>query len=317
MGVRAVIVVREDTGPQRRFWSGWASKQYQIPHLARFVHTTDGVGLPLSVAGYLAYAATHPDTLPTRDITGQGGYSDPNEVGDLEYRYELRLCPSARTFRYLVYDRDRDRYGEKPRWRRCEDLCSRAELYQAAARMCRELAVSTDRYLATGNRSIPSGWPTAQHWRDDGQQFTEWLVHTDPLLLHHRGPTAGHVPQWYALKVARAQVRQINTVLRKQFPGMSIRTRVAADGTVSLTVPAELATDTNTARITQTLSSLLGRGFIASARTHRPSRYTIHSGRTGSAATAYATLTLQPHDNAAVPHPDPAAGDIGGDHAGR
>ena len=305
MGVRAVIVVREDTGPQRRFWSGWASKQYQIPHLARFVHTTDEVGLPLSVAGYLAYAATHPDTLPARDITLAGGYGDPNEVGDLDHRYELLLCPSARSVRYLVYDRNRDRYGEKPSWRRSEDLGTRAVLYQAAARMCRELVVSTERYLAAGNRSIPSGWPTAQHWRDDGQQFVEWLAESDHQLLHRRGPTAGPVPQWYALGVARAQVRQINTVLRKQFPGMSIRTRVAADGTVSLTVPAVLATGTNTAWITQALSSLLGCAFTASARTHRPSRYTIHSGSTGSPAAAYVTLTLQPHDAAAVPDPAP------------
>jgi len=41
VGVRAVILVHEDTGNQRRFWAAWASKQYQIPHLARFIHAAD------------------------------------------------------------------------------------------------------------------------------------------------------------------------------------------------------------------------------------------------------------------------------------
>src|SRR5205085_392430 len=41
MGVRAVIVVSDESGLRRRFWAAWASRHYQIPHLARLVHTAD------------------------------------------------------------------------------------------------------------------------------------------------------------------------------------------------------------------------------------------------------------------------------------
>jgi hypothetical protein len=310
VGVRAVILVREDTGQQRRFWASWASKQYQIPHLARFIHTADCDGLPLSVAGYLAYVATHPGTLPAEDITDDGWYTDPDEVGDLDHRYELLLCQPQRTFRYLV--EDRDRCSDRPGWRRSEDLGTRAQLYDAAARMCRDLASSTQQYM-NRNGVMPPDWPGLQDWRDEQRQFTQWCDEGDLQLLNRFGPATESVPQWYAVRAARAQAKKINTRLRQAYPDAGIRTRVNTDGTVSLTVPAALATDTEAARIAQTLERLLGHTFTVSVRPHRPSRHAVHSGQRASGARVNATLTLRPLDRIAAP--DPAQQCADGNHA--
>ena len=307
MGVRAVILVHEDTGQQRRFWAAWASKQYQIPHLARFIHAADSDGLPLNVAGYLAYVATHPDTLPAQDITGEGWYSNPEEVGDLDHRYELLLCQTQRTFRYVVDDRTR--YRDKPGWRRSEGIGTRAQLYDAAARMCRELASSTQRYTERNSGVTPPGWPSPQDWRDQEHQFTQWCDQIDPHLLQLPGPAIEPVPQWYAVRAARSQAKRINIRLWEVYPGTSIRTRVGTDGTVSLTVPASLATDTEAAQIAQRIGGLLGVTFTASVRPHRRSRHAVHNGPHG----AQATLTLRPHNHTAAP--DPAQHRADGNHA--
>jgi len=313
--MRAVIVVREDSGRERRFWAAWASKQYQIPHLARFIHLADHDGLPLTIAGYLAYVETHPDTLPAQDITDEDWYSNPDEVGDLDHRYELLLCQSERTFRYLVHDRDRGR--DKPGWRRSEDLGTRAQLYEAAAQMCRELATNTQRYIDRTNGLAPPGWPSPQDWRHEEHQFTQWRDHTDPQLLHRPGPTQEPVPQWYAVRAARTRARRINTRLRAEYPGVTIRTRVGTDGMISLTVPARLATDSEASRITEVIGSLLGQTFTVSARPHRASRYTARSRPAHPHTAVNATLTLRPRggDTAAAPDSGHSATDR--NHAGQ
>jgi hypothetical protein len=313
VGIRAVIVVRDETGPERRFWAPWASKQFQIPHLARFIHTADCDCIPLSVAGYLAYADTHPHTLPTQDITDEDWYRNPDEVGDLDHRYELLLCQPQCTFRYLVYDRLR--YPDKPGWRRTEDLGSRAQLYEAAARMCRELAANTQRHLDGNSGVAPPNVSSPQDWREEEQQFSRWLAEADRHLLNRSGPTLAPVPQWYAVRRARAQTLRINTRLREDYPGAGIRTRVGADGVVNLTVPATLATDAEATRIARTVGDVCGQTFTVTVRPHRPSRYAIRSGHQDSQARINATLTLRPQDHATAP--DPAHHRADGDHTGR
>ncbi|MEV4199388.1 hypothetical protein [Micromonospora globbae] len=298
MGVRAVIVVRDDTGHTRRFWAAWASKQFQIPHLARFIHTTDEGAVPLSVAGYLAYTATHPGTLPAQDITDERWYADPDDVGDLDHRYELALRATERTFRYLVHDRDHG--GDRPGWRRGEELATRAQLHEAAARMCRELAANTQRYAERNNGAVPPGWPTAQDWREQEDIFTEWSARTDPHLLHRPGPSIEPVPQWFAVRAARAQSRRISAALRETHPGANVRTRVGAGGVISLTVPVHLATDGEAARITELVGGLLGHAFTVTVRPHRRPRHGVHGGQTVQPA-VNATLTLRPRPNAAGP----------------
>jgi len=311
MGVRAVIAVRDEAGHHRRFWAAWASKQYQIPHLARFIHTADEGTVPLSVAGYLAYMATHPGTLPAHDITDDGWYADPADVGDLDHRYELALNATERTFRYLVHDRDRG--GDRPGWRRGEELATRAQLYEAAARICRELAATTQRYAERHQAAVPPGWPTPQDWREQEDTFTEWSARTDPHLLRRSGPAIDPVPQWFAVRAARAQARRIGAALRETYPGATVRTRVGADGVISLTVPAHLATD-EAARIADMVGGLLGHVLTATVRPHRRSRHSVHTGQ-GRQPPVNATLTLRPHGNtAAAPRPAPSTTT---DHAGR
>jgi hypothetical protein len=62
MGMRAVITVRDETGCERRFYQQWASKQFQVPHLAEFIGWADDHAKPFTVATYRAYtrAPEHP-----------------------------------------------------------------------------------------------------------------------------------------------------------------------------------------------------------------------------------------------------------------
>jgi hypothetical protein len=306
MGVRAVIVVRDDSGDERQFRSGWASKQLQIPHLARFVHTADRDGSALSVAGYLDYVATHPHTLPSHDITDDSRYRRPDAVGDLDHRYELLLRQSGRTFRYLVYDRSRDTRA----WQCSEDLATRTELYEAAARMCRDLAANTQRQRDANHGLTPPGWPSPQAWQRAARLFLRWRDTTGSDLRNRPGPAREPTPQWYAVHTARTQSRRINTRLRQHYPGVNIRTRVSADGVIRLTIPAELATDAEAARIAEHVGDLCGRTFTTAVRTHRPSRYSVHNGQTPPHAQVNATLTLRPEVNAIEPDgaPDTAPG---------
>src|SRR6266545_4094 len=87
MGAPAVITVTDHTGQSRRFYGHWASPQYQIPHLAEFIHQADTDGTPLSLDAYLAYVAVHPNTLPGEDITTQRWHRDPTKADGLDYRY--------------------------------------------------------------------------------------------------------------------------------------------------------------------------------------------------------------------------------------
>lgn len=219
MGVRAVIVVRDDTGHHRQFWAAWGQQAVPAPHLARFIRTADEGRVPLSVAGYLAYTTMHPGTLPARDITGEGCYTDPDDVGDLDHRYELALHATERTFRYLVHHRIhlRGNGQGRPGWRRGEVLATRGQLYEAAARTCRELATITSRYAERNNAAVPPGWPTPQDWREQERIFTGWSARTDPDLLRRPGPTIELVPQWFAVRTARAQSSCISAALREQY----------------------------------------------------------------------------------------------------
>jgi len=292
VGVRAVIVVRDDSGQERRFWAPWASKQYQIQYLAQFIHGADQDDTPLTLDGYIAYTASHPDTLPARDITEEGGYADPAETGDLDYRYQLLLCQTQRSFRYVVQDRDRDRHT--PGWRVSEDLGTRGQLYEAAAWMCRELATTMQRYWDRSAGVGPPGHPGPDYWRQQERELAGWLEHTDPRPLHRPGPALQPVLPQYTLDAARSLAQQVNTRLRQHHPGVTIRTRVAPDGALTVTVPAELATDAEASRIAQLLGDLLGQPYTVAVRPHRPSRYGVRLGRDGTRTGVNATLTLRP-----------------------
>jgi len=308
MGVRAVIAVRDDSGHERRFWAPWASKRYQIRYLAQFIHTADHDGTPLNVDGYLAYTATRPDTLPAQDITEQGGYADPTETGDLDHRYQLLLGDRERTFCYIVYDRLP--HWDPNRWLVSHDLGTRGDLYEAAARMCQQLATNAQRYMNSNNGVTRPGDPGPEHWREQEREFTGWLRRTDPRLLHLGAPPP--VARRYTLTAARALARQVNARLRHHYPGVTIRTRVGPDGVCTMTVPARLATDTEASLITHVVGDVLDQPYTVSVRPHRPSRYGAPTGYDGTRPAVNATLTLRPVGTA-----DPAATAAAEDHASR
>ncbi len=123
----------------------------------------------------------------------------------------------------------------------------------------------------------------------------EATTKTNPPGATARPTTDAHpVPprQRYSLDAARRLTRQINTRLREQYPGETIRTRMGQDGQLTMTVPTRLATGAETTCITQIVGELLGEPYAASVRPHRRSRY--NANRAGAGAGTNATLTLYP-----------------------
>jgi len=172
MGAPAVITVTDHTGQSRRFYGHWASPQYQIPHLAEFIHQADTDGTPLSLDAYLAYVAVHPNTLPGQDITTQRWHRDPTKADGLDYRYTLHFAEHDEQVRYTVAERDRPH--DRERMRASEDLTGRAQIYAAAARMCRRMAATT-RQLVERNGGNPVPGPSAEAWQIEADRYTTWV----------------------------------------------------------------------------------------------------------------------------------------------
>jgi hypothetical protein len=168
MGAPAVIIVTDHTGQSRRFYGHWASPQYQIPHLAEFIHRADEAHTPLTVAAYLAYVAAHPNTLPGEDITGQRWHRNPRKADGLDYRYTLHLAEDDTGLRYTVAERD---LHDRERMRASEDLTGRAPIYAAAARMYRQMAATTRRLAERGH---PLPGPSAQTWEAEAERYDDW-----------------------------------------------------------------------------------------------------------------------------------------------
>ena len=171
MGAPAVITVTDHTGATRRFYGHWASPQYQIPHLAQFIHQADTDATALTLATYLAYVAAHPNTLPGEDITDQRWHRDPTIADGLDYRYTLHLDEPDDQLRYTVAQRDRPH--DRERMRAGEDLVGRAQIYAGAARMCRQMATTT-RQLVERNGGHPVPGPTADQWQVEADQYHAW-----------------------------------------------------------------------------------------------------------------------------------------------
>jgi hypothetical protein len=177
VGARAIIDIDDDTGGHARFWSGWASPHYQIPHLARFVHDTDATGEALTLAAYRAWAAGHPDTLPIVVLDVPAGGRTAALPDDLDYRYRLRLSTRPSGAHYTVAERSRRR--RTPRWHTTHTLSSRGQLFRAAADMCEALARNTERYAGRNDGTGLPGFPSAEQWRTEAAVFTAWYEATD------------------------------------------------------------------------------------------------------------------------------------------
>jgi hypothetical protein len=178
MGAPAVITVTDHTGAERRFYGHSASPQYQIPHLAQFIHQADTDQVPLTVAAYVAYIAAHPNTLPGEDITAEPWHQDPSRADGLDYRYTLALALDDEGLRYTAAERDQPH--DRERMRPAEDLTGRAQLYAAAARMCRQMATTTRR-LTDRNGGNPLPGPSAQAWEAEAIRYDAWAgAHASP-----------------------------------------------------------------------------------------------------------------------------------------
>jgi len=188
MGAPAVITVTDHTGQSRRFYGHWASPQYQIPHLAQFIHQADADRTAPTLATYLAYLAAHPNTLPSEDITAERWFSDASKSDGLDYRYTLHLAEDDGGLRYTVAERDRPHGWE--RMRTAENLTGRGQIYTGAARMCRQMAATTRRWVQrNGGHPVPG--PTAEQWQTEADQYDAWAgehTGTDTAAPNDAGP---------------------------------------------------------------------------------------------------------------------------------
>jgi hypothetical protein len=160
MGMRAVTTVIDSAGRPRRFWSAWASPEFQIPHVAEFLSWVDDATRALTIESYLSYACNHPNTLPVEDVTDT---TDDDEPGDLNYRYHLTLVDETRSLRLVVRDMKADG--------RVVTIIGRANLYSAAAEMYDLLARRSKPYDTSNGAGLPGG--DRDSWRRAAADFRQ------------------------------------------------------------------------------------------------------------------------------------------------
>ncbi len=96
----------------------------------------------------------------------------------------------------------------------------------------------------------------------------------------------------FELATTRRLARRINTQLRHEYPGVTIRTRVASDATVTMDAPIALSYAPQLARILDVVAQALGHTYTVTVRPHHSSsRRGLPPGLAGGAR---ATLTLHP-----------------------
>src|SRR6266508_1556885 len=107
MHARTAVSIDELTGTHQRaarqFFSGHASPEFLIPHLADFYTWTVQARLPLTVVSYLRYTSDHPGTLPDDEQTGRR-FTDAQPSGDLDYHYHLTLNEDQHGLRLRIHD---------------------------------------------------------------------------------------------------------------------------------------------------------------------------------------------------------------------
>lgn len=170
MGMRAVLSFDDGSGSPCRFWSSWASPEFQIPYLADLVHHLDQAGLPLTADTYRQHVAANPGQLPERDITEHGTHITVEAAGDLDFRYHLHAIDGCIAFEVLHRNRDAGRPFTVEL-----AVTGRAELYRAAI----EHAL-----LLTERAARPNGGPAddtaafGDHWSGRAETYRTWLADT-------------------------------------------------------------------------------------------------------------------------------------------
>lgn len=145
--------------PDLRLLAEPGSPEFQILHLADFYLWTRAAQQPVTVDGFLAYAAEHPGTLPTHRI----------QLGDglplVEYVYRLTLADPHHQLLLEVT-------GTAPgvgRW--IPTPIIGATLLPAAAAMCERLAVRAARAGTDDGFTVPGG--DADRWRARASTYRE------------------------------------------------------------------------------------------------------------------------------------------------
>ena len=173
MQARAVVSIDEITGTQtsaaRQFFSGHASPEFLIPHLADFYTWTVEARLPLTVASYLRYTSDHPGTLPDDEQTGRR-FTDAQPSGDLDYLYRLTLNEDQHGLRLRIHDLSTQQVpggtGEPI------ETLTQASLYAAAARCCETVAARCERY-ADSNDGVPMPGGEPDTWRQRAARYRQ------------------------------------------------------------------------------------------------------------------------------------------------
>ena len=153
MGAPAVITVTDHTGATRRFYGHWASPQYQIPHLAEFIHQAW-----ISSTRIRAFGPTVTTITPL----------DNGPFGATTFRVNFTAQATPGTYSYTVAARD---LHDRERMRPVEDLTGRIQIYAGAARMCRQMAATTRRLAERGH---PLPGPSAQAWQAEADRYDAW-----------------------------------------------------------------------------------------------------------------------------------------------
>ena len=173
MHARTVVSIDELTGTHQRaarqFFSGHASPEFLIPHLADFYTWTVQARLPLTVVSYLRYTSDHPGTLPDDEQTGRR-FTDAQPSGDLDYLYHLALSEDQHGLRLRIHDLSTQQVpggtGEPI------ETLTQASLYDAAARCCETVAERCERY-AQSNDGVPMPGGEPDTWRQRAVRYRE------------------------------------------------------------------------------------------------------------------------------------------------
>jgi hypothetical protein len=208
MQARTVVSIDELTGTQtsaaRQFFSGHASPEFLIPHLADFYTWTVEARVPLTVASYLRYTSDHPGALPDDEPAGRR-LTDAQRSGGLDYLYRLTLSEDQHGLRLRIHDLSTQQVpggtGEPI------ETLTQAGLYAAAARCCETVAARCERYAASNDGvPMPGGEPDtwrqrAARYRQHGQATAVAALAANPLSVKQVHPATFDTPH-PALQVA-------------------------------------------------------------------------------------------------------------------
>ncbi len=168
------IRARDTTATFRLTCRSWASPEYQVPHLATFVHRRASTGQPLTVAAYADLA----DALwPAAERIRASGSDD-----GAHHRYQLTFDRRSED-RVTLRAESRATHGPGApyRWQTVCEAHGLAALYREAAEMMRRRA----RFMCGFARAyrLPPGYPTEADLLRQRDRYQRWADRVDAGTL--------------------------------------------------------------------------------------------------------------------------------------